>query len=189
MACTSHKCKPQGTAIGPRTPTVWTSAIDAGQRFSIEIVNQLKTALNVELSVRSLAAESWTNLAVGGKVSKQALDQLVSVINNCRSEDEDAQFSWFTDRNVGDRVSNTFLTQLRDNTHTIQKKCICNCNYCTCQCNYCTCDCNYCTCQCDYCACNCDYSCTCNCNYPCTCNCNYSCTCNCNYSCTCNCNY
>ena len=156
--CTSHACSPQGTPINPRQVTSWTASVDAGQKLRIVVVNQLRSAINVELDTRGIARVSWTATANGQKTRKPVLDQLVTAINSCRTQDIDkkvagnnaAAFSWAT-RNVGAKITSTFLKQLRQNVNTLQKVCVCNCNYCTCNCNYCPCDCNY--------------SCTCNCNY------------------------
>jgi len=148
--CSSHSCAPQGTTLNPRAVTSWTISVEPGQYLRIGVITQLRTALNTELSIRSLAAVSWTSTAANQKTRKPVLDQLVNAVNSCRTKDGGAAFTWAT-RNIGEKVTSTLLKQLRQNTNTLQKVCVCNCNYCTCNCNYCPCDCNYtCTCECNY---------------------------------------
>ena len=160
----------------PRTRTTWSSAV-VSSKIVPEYLNSLRTALNAELSIRSLSATSWTSISVGSKITDPIIDQFKNTITKCWSRDSGGNVSWIslagTDEGVGDKILYTLLVDLRNLTNRLQDVCICNCNYCPCNCNYCTCDCNYCTCDCNYCTCNCNY-CPCNCNHSCTCQCNYS---------------
>ena len=197
---TNNKCRPQGVTIPPRPRTVWQKTIAETVEISYTELQEIRTALNVEKSVRSLSSTYWSTLLERAEITTSEFSAIKNVIDECRSRDSDPAFSWILTAAVQNEINAYLVIEFRNFTNILQDKCICQCNYCTCNCNYCTCDCNYCTCQCQYCTCDCNYCtcqcqyCTCDCNF-CTCQCQYCtcqcqyCTCDCQYSCTCQCDY
>lgn len=118
---------------------------------------ELRTALNAELSVRSLSLKSWSDTEYF--TSKQWLE-IRDAINECRRRDGGAEFVYHDPYEPGDVITPIGMNYLRNFVNLLQTVCMCQCNYdCACNCNYCTCNCNYCTCNCNWgCPCDCAYS-------------------------------
>lgn len=160
-ACPVHLCNVRsGGVVSPNRPTTrWTNdPITKTTFISMVHINELRTALNAELSVRKLSAVSWQN--PGSFFSSQQWTQIKSAIDSCRQRDGDPSFAYRDSYNPGDVITASGMTYLRNFVNILQQVCMCQCNYdCACNCDYCTCNCNNCSCNCAWwCPCQCNYS-------------------------------
>ena len=163
MACTGHSNVPNGVPctghVTPVSPVDWVDPVPQSIDISAAQFNQLRAAVNDELSRRSTAYIIPT-VVIGEDVKADDWREIRNGINACQAWTFPATVD-NTAINLGADIKADAIITMRNKTDSLRSDCVCNCNY----------------------------ACTCDCNYPCTCNCNYSCTCDCNYACTCNCNY
>lgn len=155
--------------VAPRPNTAFLSQTVA-DKITVPVITAIQTALNQELSIRSLSAGNWSSFEVTTKIDPQTIKKVKDAIDRCVAKDKanrycicntkghsatvgtfgyntpstDTTVTW-TNLNGGDiTVAAKFYADIvkyfQKYTNVLQTKCICDCNYCTCNCDYCGCN-------------------------------------------------
>lgn len=139
--CDAHYCAPQGNPIEYRPRTSWVTQVDDWKRVSKEVFLQLRSVMDVELTVRGFADDNnlpvWTSLKVGDKTSTRLFAELQEAINKCLLYDKKETVDWAKEYEIGDKVTNRVLELMRSTANNLQQTCICHSDFCPCNCNYC----------------------------------------------------